>query len=45
MDFISADNTEVVPYIGTWIETLPISRVVVPRLVVPYIGTWIETLM
>ena len=33
----------VVPYIGTWIETfvdpIPEQR----KIVVPYIGTWIET--
>ncbi len=33
----------VVPYIGTWIETLYKSRSKVRYLVVPYIGTWIET--
>ena len=33
----------VVPYIGTWIETM-IARVAKAlALVVPYIGTWIET--
>ena len=33
----------VVPYIGTWIETvLPINTHSSPA-VVPYIGTWIET--
>ena len=33
----------VVPYIGTWIETLPSSSTGVGDVVVPYIGTWIET--
>ena len=33
----------VVPYIGTWIETTRIRNIPFPRLVVPYIGTWIET--
>ena len=33
----------VVPYIGTWIETIKIRNIPFPRLVVPYIGTWIET--
>ena len=33
----------VVPYIGTWIETLTISAVLIKDRVVPYIGTWIET--
>ena len=33
----------VVPYIGTWIETLNNSRVFIQLPVVPYIGTWIET--
>ena len=34
---------EVVPYIGTWIETLKYSRDFIQLPVVPYIGTWIET--
>ena len=33
----------VVPYIGTWIETLEMSGVSLSDRVVPYIGTWIET--
>ena len=33
----------VVPYIGTWIETVVMSRLRDAGLVVPYIGTWIET--
>ena len=34
----------VVPYIGTWIETEGKSLDTVFGYVVPYIGTWIETL-
>ena len=33
----------VVPYIGTWIETDLIEDLIIEGLVVPYIGTWIET--
>ena len=33
----------VVPYIGTWIETLEDIVGLQKTLVVPYIGTWIET--
>ena len=33
----------VVPYIGTWIETINDFRNVNAYQVVPYIGTWIET--
>ena len=32
---------KVVPYIGTWIETIAVSHN--RACVVPYIGTWIET--
>ena len=35
--------TYVVPYIGTWIETIGGWYVRISGLVVPYIGTWIET--
>ena len=35
---------KVVPYIGTWIETDRVLKVMSAGLdVVPYIGTWIET--
>ena len=33
----------VVPYIGTWIETVMGNGGAFFRDVVPYIGTWIET--
>ena len=33
----------VVPYIGTWIETISEGVTDKPETVVPYIGTWIET--
>ena len=33
----------VVPYIGTWIETLNLPPLEDMEAVVPYIGTWIET--
>ena len=33
----------VVPYIGTWIETISEGVIDKPETVVPYIGTWIET--
>ena len=33
----------VVPYIGTWIETIGAGRRQKRAIVVPYIGTWIET--
>ena len=36
-------QSEVVPYIGTWIETENIALSVERNRVVPYIGTWIET--
>ena len=35
----------VVPYIGTWIETLFAERFDRCHYVVPYIGTWIETVL
>ena len=34
---------EVVPYIGTWIETCLHNSTSSQSIVVPYIGTWIET--
>ena len=34
---------DVVPYIGTWIETCTFQRTNKKKVVVPYIGTWIET--
>ena len=34
---------QVVPYIGTWIETLERNNTLQLEKVVPYIGTWIET--
>ena len=37
--------TQVVPYIGTWIETSGRMRKATLLGVVPYIGTWIETLL
>ena len=37
-------NLSVVPYIGTWIETIRVRRGSDQDRVVPYIGTWIETL-
>ena len=33
----------VVPYIGTWIETIEDKFKDEEKVVVPYIGTWIET--
>ena len=33
----------VVPYIGTWIETMKVKETGTAEHVVPYIGTWIET--
>ena len=36
---------EVVPLVGTWIETLLRPAMVGMWLVVPLVGTWIETLM
>ena len=36
-------NTYVVPYIGTWIETIKKEQGIRKAVVVPYIGTWIET--
>ena len=33
----------VVPYIGTWIETIAVGVPMIGPAVVPYIGTWIET--
>ena len=35
---------EVVPYIGTWIETKDSKDNWRTPFVVPYIGTWIETI-
>ena len=40
---VDADRNSVVPYIGTWIETVWKESCVKTRYVVPYIGTWIET--
>ena len=37
-------QTKVVPYIGTWIETMGKQETFTKTKVVPYIGTWIETL-
>ena len=37
------DAFSVVPYIGTWIETIWKESFVKTHVVVPYIGTWIET--
>ena len=37
--------SEVVPYIGTWIETIMLRYHLQLQWVVPYIGTWIETLL
>ena len=34
----------VVPYIGTWIETIGANKRQKRAIVVPYIGTWIETI-
>ena len=34
---------DVVPYIGTWIETSGTTTTPASPTVVPYIGTWIET--
>ena len=34
---------KVVPYIGTWIETVTTVNTAIVDEVVPYIGTWIET--
>ena len=34
---------DVVPYIGTWIETVLHAYTKQRYVVVPYIGTWIET--
>ena len=36
-------NLPVVPYIGTWIETMIGANAQRQANVVPYIGTWIET--
>ena len=38
-------RTNVVPYIGTWIETDQILSGINSVSVVPYIGTWIETVI
>ena len=38
-----ARTDQVVPYIGTWIETEKGRQTATPTRVVPYIGTWIET--
>ena len=35
----------VVPYIGTWIETVFCDEESIVMGVVPYIGTWIETIL
>ena len=40
----SGRQNQVVPYIGTWIETLVKVNKNGKIRVVPYIGTWIETL-
>ena len=35
-------TARVVPYVGTWIEILNVSKAVNIEDVVPYVGTWIE---
>ena len=44
LDIPGTDHQSVVPYIGTWIETVSMIARVAKALVVPYIGTWIETI-
>ena len=34
---------EVAPYVGAWIETLIMIRIVLFSRVAPYVGAWIET--
>ena len=34
--------SNVVPYVGTWIEILSASASISAGVVVPYVGTWIE---
>ena len=41
--YAKVNNIDVVPYIGTWIETPRFIRLPSTIDVVPYIGTWIET--
>ena len=33
----------VTPYVGVWIETLPLSALDFENCVTPYVGVWIET--
>ena len=40
---MNISDDQVVPYIGTWIETGIDLLSRISRIVVPYIGTWIET--
>ena len=40
---INSLSLVVVPYIGTWIETIMLRYHLQLQWVVPYIGTWIET--
>ncbi len=41
--YAKVNNIDVVPYIGTWIETIGKTVTLHVASVVPYIGTWIET--
>ena len=41
--YAKVNNIDVVPYIGTWIETIGKTVTLHGASVVPYIGTWIET--
>ena len=41
--YLDCYRLDVVPYIGTWIETALFMFFTSDTVVVPYIGTWIET--
>ena len=38
-----AEEFEVAPYVGAWIETRPSAGAAVMSTVAPYVGAWIET--
>ena len=42
-ELVAFAENNVVPYIGTWIETADDILSRTGEIVVPYIGTWIET--
>ncbi len=38
-------DLSVVPYVGTWVETIYSNKQANSFNVVPYVGTWVETVL